>query len=73
MYKDLEQTRWEQPLLNPLNGLDKQFVDNIQTRVIEKDNFTPKIPMVGQQNYYLTSHSLCIGGKESGCTGTLYK
>ena len=73
MYKDLEQTRWEQPLLNPLNGLDKQFVDNIQTRVIEKDNFIPKIPMVGEQNFYLTGRSLCIGGKEEGCTGTLYR
>ena len=73
MYKDLEQTRWEQPLLNPLNGLDKHFDENIQTRIIEKDNFTPKIPMVGQQNYYLTGHSLCIGGKEQECPGTLYR
>ena len=73
MYKDLEQTRWEQPLLNPLNGLDKHFEENIQTRIIEKDNFTPKIPMVGQNNFYLTGQSLCIGGNEDSCFGTLYK
>ena len=47
--------------------------DNIQTRIIEKDNFTPKIPMVGQQHFYLTGHSLCIGGKEPECPGTLYR
>jgi hypothetical protein len=56
-----------------LNGLDKHFDENIQTRIIEKDNFTPRIPMVGQQQYYLTGQSLCIGGKEQECPGTLYK
>ncbi len=73
MYKDLEQTRWEQPLLNPLNGLDKQFVDNVQSRILEKDNFSPKIPVVGNQTYYLTGPSMCIGGKEETCAGSLYK
>ena len=61
IYKDLEQNRWEQPLLNPLNGLDKLFVDNVQTRILEKDNFTPRIPMVGEQSFYLTGQSMCIG------------
>ena len=73
VYKDLEQNRWEQPLLNPLNGLDKQFIDNVQTRILEKDNFTPRIPMVGEQSFYLTGQSMCIGGREDSCPGTLYR
>lgn len=73
VYKDLEQNRWEQPFLNPLNGLDKQFPNNIQSRIIEKDNFKPKIPMVGHRDFYLTGQSMCIGGKEDTCLGTLYK
>jgi len=40
-YKDLEQTRWETPFLNPQNHLEKDFQDNIQTRILEKDYFVP--------------------------------
>jgi len=36
MYKDLEHSRWEKPYLNPLNGLEKGFHENIQTRILEK-------------------------------------
>lgn len=39
MYKSVEQNRWEFPYLNPLNGLDKNFHDNIQTRILEKDTY----------------------------------
>jgi hypothetical protein len=56
-YKDLDHTRWEQPFLNPLNGIEKVFHDNIQTRILEKDSFVPRIPVVtGVQkgDYYLT-------------------
>jgi len=75
MYKDLEQTRWEAPFLNPSNGLEKDFQHNIQTRTLEKDNFIRKVPVVdGTQNleYYLGGKSMCIGGKEESCLGTLY-
>jgi len=41
MYKDLEQTRWEKPFLNPQNNLEKVFQDNIQTRILEKDHYVP--------------------------------
>lgn len=41
MYKDLEQARWEAPHLNPLNGLEKAFNENIQTRILEKDYYSP--------------------------------
>lgn len=75
MYKDLEQTRWEAPFLNPSNGLEKDFQHNIQTRDLEKDNFVRKVPVVdGTQKleYYLGGQSVCIGGKEESCLGTLY-
>jgi hypothetical protein len=46
MFRDLEISRWENPLLNPQNGLEKPFLENIQTRIIEKDSYiaTPLIP-----------------------------
>jgi len=37
MYKSLEVDRWENPILNPLNNIEKQFIDNLQTRILEKD------------------------------------
>jgi len=76
MYKDLEQNRWESPLLNPLNGLEKTFHENIQTRILEKDYFVPRMPVVGgtqNMEYYLSGKSLCIGGREESCPGTLYE
>jgi hypothetical protein len=76
MYKDLEHPRWEFPFLNPLNGLEKAFTENVQTRILEKDYFIPSIPVVrGSEDmqYYLTGKSICIEGTEQGCPGTLYK
>jgi len=74
MYKDLEQSRWEAPFLNPLNGLEKKFHENIQTRILEKDHFVPTIPVVEGSHgmeYYLTGKSICIEGSEKVCPGTL--
>jgi hypothetical protein len=45
-YRDLEQTRWETPFLNPQANLEKKFHDNIQTRILEKDFFTPSSPSI---------------------------
>jgi hypothetical protein len=79
MYKDLEQNRWESPKLNPLNGIEKGFNENIQSRILEKDYFVPSIPMVNginENNYYLTGKSICIGGaieSNIGCPSTLYQ
>ena len=74
MYKDLEQPRWETPLLNQLNGLEKGFHENIQTRILEKDNHVTKMPSVSgnQNNFYLTGNSICISGNEESCPGTRY-
>lgn len=57
MFRDLEQPRWEQPFLNPQANLEKGFHDNIQTRILEKDYYVPKIPVVNNMtgNYYLDS------------------
>lgn len=44
-YRDLEQTRWEYPLLDPQEHTCMTFQNNINTRMLEKDNFIPKIPV----------------------------
>lgn len=43
MYKDLEQTRWEAPFLNPLKTIEPVFPTNISSRIAEKDNFVRNI------------------------------
>jgi hypothetical protein len=44
MYKDLEHPRWETPFLNPQNNIERPFLYDVQTRIIEKNNFVPQIP-----------------------------
>jgi len=48
MYRDLEHGRWENPIINPqaLTAIEQGFPWNIQTRILEKDYFVPKIPVV---------------------------
>lgn len=45
LYKDLEQTRWEYPLMNPQENVCIPFHNNLSTRILEKDNFIPNIPV----------------------------
>ena len=45
-YKDLEQTRWEHPWINPQDNFEQKFPWNLQTRILEKDNYRPKAPTV---------------------------
>lgn len=53
MFRDIEHKRWEEPLLNPQANLEKGFHDNIQTRILEKDYFVPRIPVVnGNSNFF---------------------
>lgn len=49
MYRDLEQPRWEMPWLNPQATIhiEKQFPNNIQTRILEKDYYHPIKPNLG--------------------------
>jgi hypothetical protein len=42
-YRDLEQPRWELPWINPQANLDKKFQDNIQTRILAKDYYQPRM------------------------------
>jgi len=48
MYRDLEQTRWETPFINPITkaNLDKPFTESISSRIIAKDTFSPNVPIV---------------------------
>ena len=43
MFRDIEHTRWEEPLINPQANLEKNFHDNIQTRILEKDYFVGEV------------------------------
>jgi hypothetical protein len=46
MYRDAEQTRWEYPWINPQDNFERVFPWNVQTRILEKDFYTPKMPKV---------------------------
>ena len=49
MYRDLEQTRWEYPLLDPQENVCKTFHNNVSTRILEKDYYVTKYPCVMPQ------------------------
>ena len=66
--RGLEQSRWEQPILDPQSNLEKKFPNNLQTRILEKDHFKPKVPVVNHANsFYLTGSSICTNGKIDKC------
>lgn len=44
MFRDLEQTRWEAPIINPQAHAIRPFENPIQTRILAKDNFTCVLP-----------------------------
>lgn len=46
MYKDLEQSKWEAPLINPQtwSHLETPFPRDLSTRILEKDHFVPTLP-----------------------------
>jgi hypothetical protein len=46
MYRDLEQSRWEHPWLNPQNNFELPMNTNVQTRILEKDSYVPEYPNV---------------------------
>ena len=47
-YRDLEQPRWENPLLNPQINLEPQFKTNVSTRILAKDKHSPIIPCINK-------------------------
>lgn len=69
-YRDAVGPRWEYPLINPQANLEKGFHDNIQTRILEKDYYVPKVSVETgckisdptSVEYYLSGRSICLGG-----------
>ena len=43
-YRDLEQTNWYYPQLNPQENVCFPFQNNLSTRILEKNNYVTKIP-----------------------------
>jgi hypothetical protein len=63
-YRDLEQVDWYYPPLNPQENTCLPFQNNLSTRILEKDYFTPKRDCVINEtnNYLPTSFNLIKGG-----------
>ena len=43
LYRDIENTRWEYPLFDPQMNVEKDFQNNLSSRLIERDNFIPRV------------------------------
>ena len=41
LLRGIEIPRWEEPIINPQANVEKRFIDNVQTRIVEKDSFQP--------------------------------
>lgn len=75
MVRDLEQVDWYYPPLNPQENTCFPFDNNISTRILVKDNFTPKRDCVINEtnNYLPTSFNLIKGnyvGGSNTCAST---
>ena len=74
-YRDLEQNNFEYPPLNPQVNVCIPFQSNLNTRILEKDYFTPKRDCVLNEtkNMLPTSYNLIRGnyvGGPTSCTQT---
>jgi hypothetical protein len=69
-YRDLEQTDWSYPPLNPQVNTCMPFQNNLSTRILEKDYFTPKRDCVLEQtkNMLPSSYNLIRGNYIGGPT-----
>lgn len=69
-YRDLEQNNFEYPPLNPQVNVCVPFQSNLNTRILEKDYFTPKRDCVLDQtkNMLPTSYNLIRGNYVGGPT-----
>jgi hypothetical protein len=69
-YRDLEQVDWYYPPLNPQENTCLPFQNNLSTRILEKDYFTPKRDCVVNEtkNYLPSSYNLIRGGYVAGPT-----
>ena len=69
-YRDLEQVDWQYPPLNPQENTCIPFQNNLSTRILEKDYFTPKRDCVINEtkNDLPSSYNLIRGGYVGGPT-----
>jgi len=69
-YRDLEQPNWNSPPLNPQANTCIPFQNNLSTRVLEKDYYTPKRDCVVNEtkNYLPSSYNLIRGNYIGGPT-----
>jgi len=69
-YRDLPQNDWSYPPLNPQANVCIPFQNNLSTRILEKDYFTPKRDCVLDETKQLlpTSFNLIRGGYVGGPT-----
>ena len=69
-YRDLEQVDWQYPPLNPQANVCLPFQNNLSTRILEKDYFTPKRDCVLNEtkNMLPSSYSLIRGSYVGGPT-----
>ena len=67
-YRDVEQTDWYYPPLNPQENTCLPFQNNLSTRILEKDYYTPKRDCVVNEtkNLLPSSYNLIRGGYVGG-------
>ena len=67
-YRDLEQVDWQYPPLNPQANTCLPFQNNLNTRILEKDYFTPKRDCVLDETKQMlpTSFNLIRGNYVGG-------
>jgi hypothetical protein len=67
-YRDLEQVDWQCPFLNPQLNVCLPFQNNLNTRVLEKDYYTPKRDCIISEtkNYLPSSYNLIRGNYVGG-------
>lgn len=72
MVRDKEQVDWYYPPLNPQENTCLSFSNNLNTRILEKDYFTPKRDCVINEtnNELPISFNLIRGGFSNTCTQT---
>ena len=71
MVRDLEQVDWYYPPLNPQENTCYPFENNLSTRILEKDYFTPKRPCVTtESNDQLTTNYMTVNRNQILCNNT---
>lgn len=51
IYREIEQANWQFPQLNPQENVCLPFLNNLNTRIIVKDNFVPTVTCNNNTNF----------------------